>query len=95
MIGAHPHPPLPAMERFKMVVIEKNAGSIPQSATEKSNLPASTNNIDETSKNVNNKPDLDLTTGKSVEASKGEEPSTNTDSKKKSVAACMRMDRLV
>lgn len=54
----------------------KNAGSIPQSATEKSNLPASTNNIDETSKNVNNKPDLDLTTGKSVEASKGEEPST-------------------
>lgn len=78
-----------------MVVIEKNAGSIPQSATEKSNVPASTNNIDETSKNVNNKPDLDLTTGKSVEASKGEEPSTNTDSKKKSVAACMRMDRLV
>ncbi len=54
----------------------KNAGSIPQSATEKSNLPASTNNIDETSKNVNNKPDLDLTTGKSVEASKGEEPPT-------------------
>lgn len=54
----------------------KNAGSIPQSATEKSNLSASTNNIDETSKNVNNKPDLDLTTGKSVEASKGEEPST-------------------
>lgn len=54
----------------------KNAGSIPQSATEKSNLPASTNNIDEISKNVNNKPDLDLTTGKSVEASKGEEPST-------------------
>lgn len=54
----------------------KNAGSIPQSATEKSNLPASTNNIDETSKNVNSKPDLDLTTGKSVEASKGEEPST-------------------
>lgn len=54
----------------------KNAGSIPQSATEKSNLPASTNNIDETSRNVNNKPDLDLTTGKSVEASKGEEPST-------------------
>lgn len=54
----------------------KNAGSIPQSATEKSNLPASTNNIDETSKNVNNKADLDLTTGKSVEASKGEEPST-------------------
>lgn len=54
----------------------KNAGSIPQSATEKSNLPASTNNIDETSKNVNNKPDLDLTTGKSVEASKGGEPST-------------------
>lgn len=49
----------------------KNAGSIPQSATEKSNLPASTNNIDEISKNVNNKPDLDLTTGKSVEASKG------------------------
>lgn len=54
----------------------KNAGSIPQSATEKSNLPASTNNIDETLKNVNNKPDLDLTTGKSIEASKGEEPST-------------------
>lgn len=54
----------------------KNAGSIPQSATEKSNLPASTNNIDETSKNVNNKPDLDLTTGKSVEAPKGGEPST-------------------
>lgn len=54
----------------------KNAGSIPQSATEKSNLPASTNNIDETSKNVNNKADLGLTTGKSVEASKGEEPST-------------------
>ena len=54
----------------------KNAGSIPQSATEKSNLPTSTNNIDETSKNVNNKPDLELTTGKSVEASKGEEPST-------------------
>lgn len=54
----------------------KNAGSIPQSATEKSNLPASTNNIDETSKNVNNKLDLDLTSGKSVEASKGEEPST-------------------
>ena len=54
----------------------KNAGSIPQSATEKSNLPASTNNIDETLKNVNNKPDLDLTTGKSVEASKGGEPST-------------------
>lgn len=48
----------------------KNAGSIPQSATEKSNLPASTNNIDETSKNVNNKLDLDLTTGKSVEASR-------------------------
>lgn len=23
LIGAHPHPPLPAMERFKMVVIEK------------------------------------------------------------------------
>lgn len=54
----------------------KNAGSIPQSATEKSNLPTSTNNIDETLKNVNNKPDLDLTTGKSIEASKGEEPST-------------------
>lgn len=54
----------------------KNAGSIPQSATEKSNLPASTNNIDETLKNVNNKPDLDLTTGKLIEASKGEEPST-------------------
>lgn len=54
----------------------KNAGSIPQSATEKSNLPASTNNIDETLKNVNNKHDLDLTTGKSIEASKGEEPST-------------------
>lgn len=54
----------------------KNAGSIPQSATEKSNLPASTNNIDETLRNVNNKPDLDLTTGKSVEASKGGEPST-------------------
>lgn len=54
----------------------KNAGSIPQSATEKSNLPASNNNIDETSKNVNNKPDLDLTTGKSVEAPKGGEPST-------------------
>lgn len=54
----------------------KNAGSIPQSATEKSNLPASTNNIDETLKNVNNRPDLDLTTGKSIEASKGEEPST-------------------
>lgn len=54
----------------------KNAGSIPQSATEKSNLPASTNNIDEASKNVNNKLDLDLTSGKSVEASKGEEPST-------------------
>ena len=54
----------------------KNAGSIPQSATEKSNLPASTNNIDEALKNVNNKHDLDLTTGKSIEASKGEEPST-------------------
>lgn len=48
----------------------KNAGSIPQSATEKSNLPTSTNNIDETSKNVNNKPDLDMTTDKSAEASK-------------------------
>lgn len=57
----------------------KNAGSIPQSATEKSNLPTSTNNIDETSKNVNNKLDLDLTTGKSVEASKGEEPSTSKE----------------
>lgn len=48
----------------------KNAGSIPQSATEKSNLPASTNNIDEPSKNVNANPDLDMTTDKSAEASK-------------------------
>ena len=35
----------------------KNAGSIPQSAVEKSNLPTSTNNIDESTENVNGKDD--------------------------------------